>query len=63
MTAKTELRVETWADKTGHRYKIMHGDECLLVSGHFHLERDARSCGEHIASDPVSLFDFIGKHP
>jgi hypothetical protein len=55
------LTVVAWSDKSGHRYKIMQGSECLLVSGHFDLEADALRAGRHIASDPVALFDFIGR--
>ena len=63
MALQIELKAVVVPDGTSFRYRIMQGTECLLTSGKFLFEADARSCGEHIASDPVSLFDFIGRQP
>ena len=57
-----DLQVTTRLIDGGYRYTIFQGARALLTSGTFLLEADARSCGEHVASAPVSLFDFLARN-
>lgn len=55
----TQLSVAIEPYRGGHRYVIREGGRELIASGPFHLEADARRCGEHVASDPKGLHDFL----
>lgn len=54
-----DLRVVTEPHQGGYRYAVLQGAQTLITSGVFHFEADARRCGDHVASDPKALFDFL----
>lgn len=53
------LTVVTQPFRGGHRYVIRDGDRELISSGPFHFEADAKRSGDHVASDPKALLDFL----
>ena len=54
-----ELRCEVVPAAGGHRYRIFDQSKLLLESGTFKLSEDAKRCGQHIAGDPLAVFDFL----